>query len=285
MTGATDTILTAIQTASARLADAGVEDPARDARLLVGHGLGLSRVQLLARERDPLPEGALSKIDVLIDRRAAREPVSRIVGRRGFWTLDLALHPDTLDPRPDSETVIDAVLDFLPDRSASLRVLDLGTGTGCLLLALLSELPNATGVGTDISSSCVFTANENARNNSLADRATFLEGDWTDALEGAFDVIVSNPPYIPSGEIDALMPEVARHDPRRALDGGADGLTFYRTLLADLKRLLAADGICAVEVGSGQAGDVVAIAQSQGLSVLDVRRDLSGIERVIAIGL
>ena len=254
-----------------------------DARLLIGFGLGLSRAQILARERDALPDAARPVIDGLITRRVQREPVSRIMGTRGFWTLDLVLHADTLDPRPDTETVVECVLDHLPDKHLPLRVLDLGTGTGVLLLALLSELPNATGVGTDIAHNCLITAEENARNNSVADRAIFVESDWVTGVEGAFDVVVSNPPYIPSDEIDGLMPEVAQYEPRRALDGGPDGLQFYRSLYAELKGFLAPDGLCAVEVGAGQSEPVAAIAADHGFPVAEVREDLSGIDRVVLV--
>jgi release factor glutamine methyltransferase len=213
-------------------------------------------------------------------RRLKREPVSRILGRREFWSLSLQVTPDTLDPRPDTETVVEAVLEAVPDRRAPLRLLDFGTGSGCILLALLSELPRAQGVGVDINPGAAAAAAENARRLGLGDRARFVVGDWGKEIDGAFDVIVSNPPYIPDEAIAGLEPEV-HFDPPAALAGGADGLTCYRALGPELTRLLALDGVAALELGIDQGQAVRHILEENGLTFLRMRRDLAGIDRVI----
>ncbi|WP_029010674.1 peptide chain release factor N(5)-glutamine methyltransferase [Azospirillum halopraeferens] len=277
----TTTLHTLRRTAEARLRAAGVETPEMDARLLAEHALGLTRDQLFARADDPVPEAAATRFAALVERRAGREPVSRIIGSRGFWTLDLALTPATLDPRPDTETVVEAALDAVTDRSAPLRLLDLGTGTGCILLALLAELPAATGLGIDISADAVAAAAANAAANGLADRASFRTGDWDTGTAERFDLVVSNPPYIPGGDIAGLEPEVRRHDPLRALDGGPDGLDAYRAIVPRLPRLLVPGGTAALEVGAGQAADVAALLTGNGLSVTGIFRDLGGIERCV----
>lgn len=217
----------------------------------------------------------------MVRRREAREPVARILGRRGFWTLDLQVTPDTLDPRPDSETVVEAVLARTPDRSAPLRILDLGTGSGCLLLALLSELPKASGLGIDRSPGAAAAARANARRNGLDARARFAVGDWTSALAGPFDIVVSNPPYIERGAIPGLMPEVREYDPVAALDGGLDGLEAYRAILAGLPRLLASGALVAFELGQGQDGPVGNLMRAAGLESPVVAPDLAGIGRCI----
>jgi release factor glutamine methyltransferase len=215
-----------------------------------------------------------------VRRRAAGEPLSRLRGAREFWSLDFALSPETLDPRPESETLVAAALDAVPDRAARLRLLDLGTGTGCLLLALLSELPNAWGLGIDRAAGAAATARANAVALGLASRAAFIVGDWGEALRGGFDFVVSNPPYIPSADIPALAPEV-RHDPLRALDGGPDGLDAYRALAPDLARLLR--GTALIELGAGQAPAAARIMRTAGLDVRGTRPDLAGIDRCLVL--
>jgi release factor glutamine methyltransferase len=210
-----------------------------------------------------------------------REPVSRILGRREFWSLDFHLSPATLDPRPDSETLIDEALAGIPDRKAPLSVLDLGTGTGCLLLALLSELPNAAGTGIDRSEEAVATATANARRLGFGQRARFAAGDWGAGLSERFDLVVSNPPYIPEAEIETLAPEVVRFDPLAALAGGPDGLDAYRTIVAQLSNLLKSNGKVIFEVGAGQAADVAALLVTAGFSGIGTRRDLAGVERAV----
>lgn len=271
------------QGAARRLAEAGVEDPRTDARLLVTAALGLRPQDVLLYPERVLAAEEAARVEALVARRAAREPVSRILGRRGFWTLDLAVGPDTLDPRPDTETVVETVLEALPDRAAPLRIIDFGTGTGCILLALLSEYPNASGLGVDISPGAVAVAEDNARANGLAGRAAFRVGDWGNGVEDGFwDVAVSNPPYITVAEMATLEPEVLDHDPHRALVAGDDGLTAYRRLAPDLHRVLRPGGLAALEVGRGQAGRVGALLREAGFETPWNRRDLGGVERCVA---
>ncbi|NUB15985.1 peptide chain release factor N(5)-glutamine methyltransferase [Azospirillum brasilense] len=261
--------------------EAGVDTPDLDARLLVEQALGLTRHDLFTRANDPVPEPDAAHLLALVERRAAREPVGRILGHREFWTIDLALNPDTLEPRPDTETLVEAVLKALPDRNAPLRLLDLGTGTGCILLALLAELPNASGLGVDLSPGAVAAATENAARNGLAERVRFQTGNWGTGLDERFDVVVSNPPYIPSADIAALDPEVREHDPLRALDGGADGLDAYRIIAAQTPDLLQPGGLAGLEVGQGQAADVTGLLAAAGLEPAGVFRDLGGVERCV----
>jgi release factor glutamine methyltransferase len=209
--------------------------------------------------------------------------MAHILGRQGFWTLDLEVSGATLVPRADSEAVVEAALGAFADRSAIRRVLDLGTGTGALLLAVLAEAPGAWGVGVDLAPAAARLALRNAAANGLADRAAFLAGDWDAALSGAFDLVVSNPPYIASGEVSGLMPEVALHEPPLALDGGADGLDAYRRIIARLPGLLAAGGRAVLELGAGQRAAVEAIAAGHGLASLGARHDLGGIERALVL--
>jgi release factor glutamine methyltransferase len=268
-----------LSAAAAELKSAGVDNPRRDARILLTAALGLASNAHLP---DRAPTAAQARgFKAMLARRTKREPVSRILGRREFWTLTLKLNRDTLDPRPDSETLVEAVLARIPDKARALRILDLGTGTGCLLLALLSELKNATGLGVDRAPGAVSAARANAKTAGLAARARFAQGDWSRGLERRFDLVVSNPPYIPGGEIGGLQPEVARFDPRAALDGGRDGLAAYRAILKDLNRVLAPHALVAFEIGQGQAGAVARLLKAVGLQVLETKRDLGGIERCI----
>lgn len=272
--------------ATSWLADAGVDDAALDARLLAQAALGLERLEMLVRRDQPVAPDAQAALAALLARRAAREPVSRILGRREFWSLDFQLAPDTLDPRPDTETLVEAALDHLPGgRDAALRLLDFGTGSGCVLLALLSELPRAWGVGVDLSPRAAAQAAANARHLGLDGRAAFLAGDWDTALAGrlvpGFDLILSNPPYIPDADIAGLDPEVRLHDPLRALAGGTDGLDPYRVLAPAAMRLLAPGGHLLVEHGRGQRDAVAALMQGAGLRVVATRDDLAGRDRVV----
>lgn len=269
----------ALTWAAGRLRQAGVEDARRDARLLLVEVLGGDTAKVVGHPERQLGAAEQAAFEDLISRRAAREPVARILGRREFWSLEFALSPETLDPRPDSETLVEAVLARVVDRSAPLSVLDLGTGTGCLLLALLSELPQARGLGVDLSNEAVAVAQHNARSLGLADRACFRRGDWSDDVSGIWQVIISNPPYIKDGEISDLAPEVARYEPRMALSGGADGLSAYRSLAPRVARLLAPQGILAFEVGEGQADKVEQLLGAAGLSCQERVTDLARIER------
>jgi release factor glutamine methyltransferase len=256
--------------------------PGLDARLLVEGCLGLEKP-------DPdmqLPAEALARLRDFATRRLAGEPVWRILGEREFWGLTFRLSPATLEPRPDSEAIVEATLAASAGRRGeALSLLDLGTGTGCLLIALLSELPRATGLGIDLSEEACRTAAGNAALNGVGERATFRQGSWTEGLVGSFDVIVSNPPYIPSGEIAALSVEVRDHDPLLALDGGADGLGPYRIFARTLPALLAPGGIVVFEIGAGQGPDVVALMRAGGLEFRGSRNDLGGHERALIFAL
>jgi release factor glutamine methyltransferase len=263
----------------------GIESPQADARILAAHALALTRAQLIAQADRELEPREIDAISARAARRLEREPVSRIVGTREFWGLTLEIDPAVLDPRPDTETVIEMALDWITTRGLrreKLRVLDIGTGSGALLLALLSELPEAFGVGTDISVEALLTARRNAVRTGLAPRCAFVACDISAALRGSFDLIVANPPYIRSGDIDTLPPEVRDFDPRPALDGGDDGLAAYRVIATDGRRLLAERGRLVVELGQGQAGVVQGLFQNAGLSVETApRRDLSGVSRAL----
>lgn len=277
-----------LRDAAVRLEAAGVEEARRDARLLLAEALGVETHRLILEPQTNVPPAAADRFAGFVAARAARVPVSRILGRREFWGLTFRLSPATLDPRPDSETLVEAVLKAFPDRTAPLRVLDFGTGTGCLLLAVLSEYPNATGLGIDKAEEAVATASANAADLGLAGRAEIRLGDWGQGLGGQgvgepFDIILSNPPYIEAAVVPALAPEVARHDPLLALAGGADGLDAYRRLLPDVARLLAAQGHAFLELGQGQAADVAALALQCGLMQRALHADLAGIARCLEL--
>jgi release factor glutamine methyltransferase len=259
----------------------GFDEPRRRARRLVGAALGLSAADVFANPDRMISVGDGDRIVALLARVLAHEPLSRVLGEREFWGLRFALSADTLDPRPESETIVEAVLARLPSRNDALRLLDLGTGTGCLLLALLSELPDATGVGIDIAPGAVRTARRNAWMLGLSERARFAVGDWGRALGEEFDAIVANPPYIAAAAMATLPREVAAYDPRRALAGGADGLAAFRAISADLPRLLAPAGIFAAEIGQGQAEAVAEILAASMLAIQGIMPDLAGIPRCI----
>lgn len=261
---------------------AAIENPRIEARLLLAHAMATSSEALLRDPRVAVPPDAVARFRQALDRRLAHVPMAQITGRAGFWTLDLEVSPETLIPRADSEALIEAVLE---SGLRPARILDLGTGTGCLLLAALSEFPAARGLGVDLRPAAAALAARNAARNGLADRATFLAGDWATALAGRFDLILSNPPYIETGVIPGLMPEVALHEPASALDGGAGGLDAYRTILADLPRLLAPGGLAVLELGVDQAGAVGALARLHGLAVAGLRADLAGVARAIKLEL
>jgi release factor glutamine methyltransferase len=268
--------------ATAQLAAAGVETPREDAGILIGHALGRDRGWVLTHLEHAADVSAERCIETLIARRAAREPVSRILGKREFWSLDFALVPETLDPRPDSETLIEAALAHLVMRDRAWRILDLGTGTGCLLLALLSERPCATGIGIDRSAAAAATALANARRHGLDRRAHFLVGDWAQSVDARFDLVICNPPYIRAGELAKLAPELA-WDPRPALVGGADGFDCYRAILPDLRRLLAPGATAVLEIGCDQAAGVTALATAVGLQKPRISADLAGRPRCVVI--
>ena len=261
---------------------AGIESARRDARILVGHILNLEPSLLFARGDVKIPAAERARLDALAARRLAYEPVSRILGEREFYGLAFRITRDTLDPRPDTETMVDAVL---AERKAiaAPRILDLGTGTGCILLAILNGWPEATGLGVDINPGAVSVAAENARRLGMAARAAFQAGVWTEGLSGPFDIIVSNPPYVTDGEFPDLAPDVRLYDPRTALTAGGDGLDAYRALTAPAARLLAPGGRIFLEIGAGQGGAVMNIAAAAGLRIQDRHADLSGIERCLVL--
>jgi release factor glutamine methyltransferase len=277
----TETIGALIAQGAAALKQAGIESPMREARLLLGQAAGLGLSTLIGWPEREAPAEAAEAFRSFIARRLEHEPVSRILGRREFWSLDFAVTAATLDPRPDTETLVEAVLAQLPDRQAPLRLADFGTGTGCILLALLSELPNAYGIGIDRSAQAALVAAGNAAALGLAGRAGFVVGDWAESIASGLDVVVSNPPYIASAQIDRLDAEVAAYDPPSALDGGADGLDAYRRLAPEFARLIRPDGLAAFEIGQGQDPDVAALCAAAGLQVIEIRPDLAGIGRVV----
>ncbi len=273
-----------LQPAQTQLRDAGIADASLDARLLLAMALGREEAVLPHESLTDWSHTAAAGFSRLLARRCAGEPVSRIRGWREFWSLRFALSADTLDPRPDSETVVEAALAWVGGRrEASLRLLDLGTGSGALLLACLSEMPGATGIGVDLSAGALATATANAAQLRLSDRVQFVEGDFADPQAGAgeFDLILCNPPYIPRRAIEQLAPEVAHFDPKRALDGGDDGLDCWRSLLPRLRRGLAPNGRAFVEIGAGQEEAVTSLARQAGLQAAGTRPDLSGTIRCL----
>jgi release factor glutamine methyltransferase len=284
MDGAADEPLTLVRAwtrAREVLKAAGIDSPAIDARLLLEAAAGVSRTDIVADPYRPLDARAAELLETYVARRSAREPVSRILGRRGFWKIMLNVSPDVLTPRPDTETIVDGVLSAF-DEGRRFSVLDLGVGSGAILLAILAERPLAKGLGVDISEEALAVARENAANLGLADRMALLRGDWTEGLaSGSFDLVVSNPPYIPSAEIEGLDPEVRDHEPRLALDGGADGLEAYRRLAPEILRVLRPDGVFAVEIGWTQAAEVETIFRAAGAQDVRTRKDLANRDRVV----
>lgn len=263
-----------------RLEAEGVDSPVLDARMLIEKGADVRRLDIVTDPRREMTEAQIEGVEALVARRLAREPISHIIGRKGFWTLEFAVTPDVLTPRPDTELLVEAGLEFLaPDKPG--RVLDLGVGSGVVLLTVLSERPQAVGVGVDLSEAALIVARANGAALDLNSRIEWRAGDWGAGLEGPFDLILSNPPYIASAEIETLAPEVAKFEPRLALDGGADGLDAYRALMPQIRALLAPGGRFALEVGKGQAQAVWALADAAGLQPLDVRADLAGVDRVV----
>ena len=277
----TETLGSLLAAVAAALSRAGFEEPRRVARRLIVSALDFAPAEFFGQPERMLDVPQVDRVLRTLARMVESEPLSRILGRREFWGLEFALSADTLDPRPETETVVEAVLRRVLDRAAPLRFLDLGTGTGCILLALLSEFRAAIGFGVDIAPGAAMTARRNATALGLAERAHFLVGDWGRALSSRFDVIVSNPPYIASAALADLPREVALYDPPRALDGGADGLSAYRALAVDLPRLLGPRAVFACEIGLGQAPAVAAMLQASGLAVDGCERDLAGIARCV----
>jgi len=279
-------IESARRTLAAQLKSAGDDEAELDARILLGAALNLDLTGIIAQASRKLTPAEAALLAQYARRRIAGEPVARILGQKEFWGLPLQLSPATLVPRPDTETVVELALQLLRaggELDRSLRIADLGTGSGAILLALLSELPAAKGFGTDISEEALQTAAANAARAGLSDRATFIACDYASGLAGLFDLIVSNPPYIRSSDIAGLAAEVANHDPLAALDGGADGLDAYRTLIPQAARLLAPGAVLVVEAGQGQSGLIEALMTAAGLTPATApKADLAGIPRAVA---
>jgi release factor glutamine methyltransferase len=281
-----ETVEGARRSLTARFKSGQVESAELDARMLVGAALGLDLTGMITAANRRLTADESMRLDDFARRRLVGEPVARILGSKEFWGLPLNLSAATLVPRPDTETVVELALEMLhaaPAPNRRLRILDIGTGSGAILLALLSELPDAYGVGTDISEAALRTASANAARLGFKPRAAFVAGDYAAALSDTFDLIVSNPPYIRSAEIGDLAAEVRDHDPHRALDGGADGLDAYRALIPQAAPLLAPRGALVVEVGQGQAQEIEGLMTAAGL-MLDgpAKADLAGIRRAVA---
>ena len=279
------TIATTRHALAEQLRQAGIDSADADARLLISHALSIDRAELMANGARALNPDEAKAIAALGERRLKREPVARIFGRKEFWSLSLHISPAVLVPRPETETVIEAALDAVVRdalKMEKLRILDIGTGSGALLLALLNELPNAAGIGTDISAAALEIARANAERNGLAARSTFVACDIAAGVQGPFDLIVSNPPYVARGDITSLAPEVRDYDPTVALDGGTDGLDGYRAIAATAESLLARGGMLIVELGMGQEPAVRALFTKAGLTVYTAHDDLAGIPRVLS---
>ena len=280
------TIEAARRALTAQFKSAAIESAELDARILAGHALGLDLTGLISAAQRRLTPGESARLAQFARRRLAGEPVARILGEKEFWGLPLQLSSATLVPRPDTETVVELAMELMRaggklDRA--LRIADLGTGSGAILLALLSELPAAQGFGTDISEGALQTARANAASTSLSNRAAFIACDYASGLIGPFDLIVSNPPYIRTADIDGLAAEVRNHDPPAALDGGADGLDAYRALIPQAAPLLASGAVLVVEAGEGQSAQIQALMTAAGLMALNApKADLAGIPRAVA---
>lgn len=278
------TLLTVWKSAQAKLKAGRIDSPAIDARLLLEAAADASRMDILTDPYRVITEQQQAAYKTMVERRLKREPVSRIIGKKGFWKIILNVTPDVLSPRPDTETIMDiAMLAFTPQERFT--AIDLGTGSGAILLALLTERTGATGVGTDISSEALAVAKENAANLDLNDRATFLRTEWAAGFgDASFDLVMSNPPYIPTDHIAGLDPEVRDHDPHLALDGGPDGLQAYRDLAPEIKRILKPLGVFAVEIGWDQGPQVKELFEAVGFTDVKIIKDLGERDRVVTNG-
>ena len=277
------TIGEAVLAAARLLREARIAAPALDARLLLCHATGLSHEAYVAAINDVLAPDAAARFGASIERRLAGEPVSRIIGIREFYGRPFRIDASTLDPRPDTETLVEAALGLV-DREAPLNILDLGTGSGCILITLLAELPRASGVAVDVSLGALELARANAQILGVGDRAAFLASDWLEAVEGSFDLVVANPPYLSATDMAALSPEVRDHDPGPALDGGPDGLSAYRRIVPGFRKALRPGGFALFEIGFDQDQAVLRLLAEAGLDVGEGQhlwRDLAGRPRVV----
>lgn len=286
----TVTVALAIQAVQRALSAAGIVEAGGDARRLVAAAAGVSGAELLSHPERVLTAEQVARLDASAARRAGREPVSRIIGMREFYGRPFAISPDVLDPRPDSETVITAVLQLVQEEGwgqRALRIVDVGTGSGCLLATLLLELPSATGTGIDISQPALDIAYRNWQALGVGGRAESVLADGLDGCDGRYDILVSNPPYIPTGDIPGLEPEVRDFDPPLALDGGVDGLSFYRRILPEIRRVVPG-GWAVLEIGHDQAAKVTALAAKSafgpGSPGIRIFKDLAGRCRCVAVG-
>jgi release factor glutamine methyltransferase len=271
------TLRDAMHAATQTLTVAGIETPARDARLLVAYAAGIPADRLVLHESDVLLSGATMRLTDAITRRAARQPLSQIIGQRLFWGRPFRVTPDTLDPRPETETLVAAALE-----EPFLKMLDLGTGTGCILLSCLADRPAAHGTATDLSSTALAVAQDNAARLGLTTRTTFHLSDWFSTVQGRFDLIVSNPPYIAAAEMASLAPEVRDHEPHVALTPGGDGLDAYRAIIEGAPDHLKAGGRILLEIGPTQGAAVMAMLTAASLTDVHIRPDMDGRDRVVA---
>ena len=277
------TISQAITDYTTRLEQAGVDAPRLDARLLVQHALQCVHEDIIRDSDKPLSDEQALAIQSLMQRRLNREPLSHIVGYRNFWKHRFIVTSDVLDPRPDSETLIEAALEYAPYRSEIKRIIEFGVGSGCLILSLLSEYQEAEGIGIDISEAALKIARKNAEQLHLQSRTQFLCSNWAKTLQTDCDMIISNPPYIAENDLDQLLPEVKAYEPEWALSGGVDGLAAYRELMPHIRRCLKRGGIAILELGAQQAEPVLVIAKDEGLVLKALRCDLGGIERALVL--
>lgn len=275
------TLVKAWTAAKDRLKDAGIDQPSIDARLMLEVAAGVTRTEIVTDPYRELTAEQMETLDAFLARRARREPVSHIIGRKGFWKILLQVNKNVLTPRPETEVIVDEVLKAFPE-NMPFSMLDLGVGSGTILLAVLAERPAAKGLGVDASSEALAVARDNAANLDLNNRAALMHGDWTAGLaDASFDLVVSNPPYIPSKVIETLEPEVRDHEPRLALDGGEDGLEAYRVLAPEILRVLKPGGMFAVEIGYDQSKDVEALFKAAGAQQVRTVKDLSTHDRVV----
>ncbi len=280
-----DTLATLRKKIEARLRKTGIEEASLDARLLISHIIPVTEIDFAINADQTVSNEQQNLIDVLVQKREKRIPMSQIFGEKEFWSLSFKVTKDTLTPRPDSETLIEVALNEFEDKNATLSILDLGTGSGCLLLTLLSELKNATGLGIDVSASAIKVANENAKNLSLNKRATFLKSNWFEKLSKTkkFDLIIANPPYIGLNETPELAPAVCAHEPYSALFAGEEGLDDYRIIAADISSYMSEKAIIILEIGYRQSSAVKDIFAQKGFKNINVFQDLGGRDRCLLI--
>ncbi|MEZ5871133.1 MAG: peptide chain release factor N(5)-glutamine methyltransferase [Nitratireductor sp.] len=272
-----------LETALKHLAAAGIDEPRSDARRLLQHAGGVDHARLISLWSTECPSEVAGRFQHFVERRSRGEPVSRIVGRREFFGLDFEVSPDVLDPRADTELLVEMAIRELAgsDTATAIRFCDIGTGSGAVAVALLKQLPNATCVAVDVSHQALEVALRNAMRHGVGDRIEFCHGNYLEPLQGSFDLLVSNPPYIASHEIESLSREVREHDPALALDGGKDGLDAYRAILGGARQVLKPDGLILLEIGHDQPQSVSAIAADCGFDNIVVHKDMAGHDRVI----